>query len=97
MALDPCAGEPPVGEHLVEPRHHLLFGHHRQFIQLVELEALRVDPSEAAGVKRGALHRADEQCSQPLALVLHQSLGVPAQALDVRLDTAGERVTEACA
>jgi hypothetical protein len=51
VLLGPRPGHPPVGEQLIESRHHLLLGHHWQFGQLTELEARRVDPGKPPGVE----------------------------------------------
>jgi hypothetical protein len=77
------AGDPPVGGQLVEAGHHLLLAHHRQAGQILEFETPRVDAGQAPGMKRGALDRAGQQRTQPLALVGGQSPGVPGQAPDM--------------
>ena len=90
MGLGSRAGEPSVGEKIVEAGHHLRLARHRQAGEIIELETLRVDTAKAPGMKRGALDRAGQQRAQSLALVLGQSSGVPGQALDVVRQPSGE-------
>ena len=95
LLLGPGARHAAVGEQLVEARHHLLLGHHRQLGQLAGLEPPGVDPGQAPGVERGTLQRACQQRPQLLALVVGQLPGIPAQPADVLRQAAGQPPPEA--
>jgi hypothetical protein len=94
LPLDSRARQPSIRQQLVEARHHLRLAHHRQLAELVELEALRIDPGQTRGVKRRALDGAGEQRSELLALVLHQPFGSPAEPAHVILQAPGKRAPE---
>jgi len=47
--------ESPIRDHVVERRHHLGLAHRRHTRKVCELEAVRVDSAEPAGMKRRML------------------------------------------
>jgi len=60
---------PAVGDHVVELRHHLGLGHHRQPGQVGQLEPAGIHPAQPAGVERGMPGRMRQQQPQPFPLV----------------------------
>ena len=95
VLFDDSAPESAVGHDLVEARHHLRLGHHRELLEVRELEPGCVDSPEAAGVEGRPLDCMREQRPQPLALVIGEPVSVPAQALEVLRQMARERLGEA--
>ncbi len=89
MPLHEGLGEPPVGDYVVEVRHHLGLGHDRQLRQVGELKRVDVcagqaDGSHPGGVERRVLEGMVQQRPQRCALKLRELVRGPVQASDVR-------------
>jgi hypothetical protein len=83
VLLDRAPIQAPIGDHVVEVRHHLAFGHDRQARQAAHLELLEADAGEAAGVEPCVLSGMDEEPAEPVALVCIEPRPVPAEALEM--------------
>jgi hypothetical protein len=88
--IDQVAGEPPVGEHLRQRRHHVGLGHHRQAGQVGRLQPVEVDPGQAPAVEGRMGDGVGQQAAQPVLPGSLELLGVPAQPLQV-LGNPGEQ------
>ena len=84
------AGEPTVGEDVVQLVHHLGLAHDRQRGEVVRADRVQVDPRESPSVERRERGRVREQCPQPVGLVCADPLAVPGEPADV----LGEPVTQ---
>ncbi len=83
VVLHDLAGHPAVGDDVVEGRHHLGLRHGGERRQVVELERVRVDADQPVSVEGRALLGHGQEVTQPVALVLRDPLGGPAQPGDV--------------
>jgi hypothetical protein len=89
------AGEPPVGDHVIEVRHHLGLGHDRQARQVGQLERVDVGAGQAGRSKPGCVERRmpggmAQQRPQRGALKLRKLVRAPVQAGDVRSQAIGQ-------
>jgi hypothetical protein len=89
--VDQASVEPPVGEDLVELRHHLGLGHHRQARQIGETDAVDVDSGQTSTVEGRVLGGVREQPAEAVPLRGLDAAGTPPEPLDVLWDV-GEHV-----
>src|SRR6266545_3763581 len=81
--LDEVAGEPLVGEHLLQRGHHVGLGHHGQARQVGRLEPVDVDPGQPTAVEGCVRDGVGEQPAEPVLLGSVDLLGAPCQPLQV--------------
>ena len=74
----------PLGQHLVERRHHVGLAHGREVREVAELEVVGVDDrTETPRMKRRAFDRVAQERTQSVPLMGGQPIGRPLKPLEV--------------